>query len=193
MKPLDQMSEGELRRELLDCKRDPVRTAVITRYLNHLTRTTSRAPAPSPIEVGPTAPLESELWDAEFGSDEQLLDEIFDDTSIDSDGSDFGDLSFLDEFLEEETHRSSPRPTKPTPKPNQYQTAVARDHLNNHLMSRMNSDIDIHRAQRKKVTFVPPFIDQKSSDYASLDEIETAPADDFSNDRLLRAAQTTRR
>lgn len=67
---------------------------------------------------------------------------------------------------------------------------IQKDDLNNHLLDRMNSDIDINKNRRKKHDFVSPFADDNSGgQYAPFsDEIPgTIPADDFrGNDQNAR-------
>ncbi|MBA42686.1 MAG: hypothetical protein CMF62_01580 [Magnetococcales bacterium] len=68
-----------------------------------------------------------------------------------------------------------------------FKKEVAKDHLNNNLTARMNSDIDIKKIQKKrkesKKNFVKPFEDASSNYDKFFDKV--IPNNDFSNDRLM--------
>lgn len=58
---------------------------------------------------------------------------------------------------------------------------IQKDDLNNNLLDRMNSDIDINRNRRRKHDFVPPFADDSGGTYAPFSEQSPGiiPGNDF--------------
>jgi hypothetical protein len=68
-----------------------------------------------------------------------------------------------------------------------FKKEVAKDHLNNNLAARLNSDIDIKKIQKKrkesKKDFVKPFEDATSNYDKFFDNV--IPNNDFSNNRLM--------
>ena len=67
-----------------------------------------------------------------------------------------------------------------------FKGEVKRDHLNNNLTDRLNSDIAIKKFQKKekkKKEFIRPFDENKKSSYENY--FNDLPKDDFSNRRIL--------
>jgi hypothetical protein len=72
------------------------------------------------------------------------------------------------------------------PKKHKYKEEVDKDFLNNNLMDRLNSDIDIRKIKtRNKRDFVPPFSNDIGGDFAPFVYDKKIPQSDFSNKRIL--------
>lgn len=64
---------------------------------------------------------------------------------------------------------------------------IRRDLMNNQLMDRMNSELDIRNFRKHSVIkeFVPPFDNTKTKSYAFFDNSTIIPPTDFSSNRIL--------
>lgn len=67
---------------------------------------------------------------------------------------------------------------------NKFLPQIEKDFVNNGILDRMNSDIDINKSKKRK-TVMSPFSDVGDCVYASFDAIGEAPPDDFSNKRII--------
>lgn len=62
---------------------------------------------------------------------------------------------------------------------------IEKDHLNNNLMLRMNSNVDIKKTKPLKGEFIPPYSNEVGATYQSVFN-ERMPKDDFSNGRFMK-------
>ena len=80
-------------------------------------------------------------------------------------------MQVVDEFTENDFNRHGPLnelDTSPTLQDDKFADEIQRDQMNNHLMSRMNSDIHIQEIRRNKLkNFETPFSDTPNDRYAS--------------------------
>ena len=68
-----------------------------------------------------------------------------------------------------------------------FKDEVNKDFMNNNLMDRMNSEIDIRNIKLKnKKDFIPPFADNDGGMYAPFHNQTNIPTTDFSTKRILR-------
>mgnify|MGYP005855511951 CR=1 FL=1 len=67
-----------------------------------------------------------------------------------------------------------------------FKDEVDKDFLNNNLMDRLNSDIDIRKIKaRNKRDFVPPFSNDVGGEFAPFRYDKNIPKNNFSNKRIL--------
>jgi hypothetical protein len=87
-------------------------------------------------------------------------------------------------------------PSNRTAKKDDRYKKIQKDDLNNHLLDRMNSDIDINKHRRKKHDFVSPFADDGGDQYASFkgEMPGTISPNDFRGiDKKTNSSRTDRR
>lgn len=172
---LSNMSEQQIRTQLLYCRDDPVKKLVLEKYLKLLVQKQDGQSIKNKISKKPekrndilTLPV---VVDTENNDDDELLKDIYDSEDNDSDQlSGFSSISIgssLDEL--EEIEEDKPK-----------DTTLNRDHLNNNLMERMNSDIYILNQSRKPVQFQPPFGEGGTDIYPSFEDIGKDSIGDFS-------------
>jgi hypothetical protein len=157
------MSEQQIRTQLLYCQDDPVKKLILEKYLKLVIQKKT-----NPIKtINPCKQVEPILTLPVIDNsniDDELLKDIFDSEEI-SIGSSLDELDNVDDTVEEDKTKN---------------TTLNRDHLNNNLMERMNSDIDIRNQSKKPIHFDPPFGEGGTDIYPSFEDIGKNSIENFS-------------
>ncbi len=160
---LANMSEQQIRTQLLYCQDDPVKKLILEKYLKLVIQKKT-----NPIKtINPCKQVEPILTLPVIDNsniDDELLKDIFDSEEI-SIGSSLDELDNVDDTVEEDKTKN---------------TTLNRDHLNNNLMERMNSDIDIRNQSKKPIHFDPPFGEGGTDIYPSFEDIGKNSIENFS-------------
>lgn len=70
-----------------------------------------------------------------------------------------------------------------------FRDELNKDYMNNNLLDRMNSEIDIRKGKvANKKDFIPPFANKGSGQFAPFHKQKNIPQSDFSNKRIMREA-----
>lgn len=177
---LSNMSEQQIRTQLLYCRDDPVKKLVLEKYLIMIaqkqTKPTKSIHNRKPIEQIFTLPVVADTNNNDINDDE-LLKDIFDSEDNNSNDEIMSGLSSLsigsslDGLIEDQDEIAEDKPKD---------TTLNRDHLNNNLMERMNSDIDIRNQSKKPIQFHPPFGEGGTDIYPSFEDLGKDSIENFS-------------
>lgn len=222
MPKLDQMSEKDIRTEMLYNKNDPVKLMILQKRLQQIILSKKRAvdtpskqksevqsirsqkakSAPSPTKLTPgnrvstrsRSPREKKVDDYESIL-QQLMESERGNEEMDDNASQMSedDLSFLEDFIDYRSDEGEIDPENYQPEDPRIKGLVARDFLNNKMTDRMNSDIDIRNSHRRQ-RFVPPFEEADTGNYAGVNDPQHWSTEhNFSNQNAINRKYKGRR
>ena len=170
-KTLEQLSQKEIRTQLLYCKDDPVRTFILSERLKWLTQKKIE----QTVQAKPQLPIPS----PEEPIPEESIDDLLADICGSDEGSSDDDLSQLEEYLMQEQSMQK----QPVQKHKNKKRLISKDMLNNGLMQRLNAEMQMKRnsnpADRNR--FETPFGVGPTDNLTSVQEVTHQAPSSFLN------------
>ncbi len=198
------MSFDQLREELSLCKNNPVKELIIRKMMKnrYLELKNRKQRLINQRKMKELSRIEEANYQRQFNNnlenenivDDNLVDELFEDIQrLKNRDNDMVDIFNESDFKPLPNHGPlNALDPNASLYDRKFKQEIEKDHMNNHLMDRLNSDIDIKKMSKrnKKKNFDMPFSNNIDANYASINSDEgIILSNDFSSRRLYRTAR----